>query len=70
MNEESIKHLTVQWYIKKPVKIQAEQIPFEFTVHTLEGMMTGKAGDYLITGIKGEQYPCKKEIFKESYEPV
>ena len=32
--------------------------------------MKGKAGDYLIEGIKGELYPCDKEIFKETYEKI
>jgi len=57
-------------YRKKPVVVQAEQIYGEFTVHTLEGDMKGKSGDYLIIGIEGEQYPCKKEIFEKIYEEV
>jgi hypothetical protein len=28
-------------------------------------MKRGNAGDYLVTGIKGEQYPCDAEIFEE-----
>ena len=39
-------------------------------VHTLEGNMYGCIGDWIITGIKGEKYPCKDEIFKMTYEPV
>ena len=27
-------------------------------------------GDYIITGVKGEQYPCKPDIFLMTYEPV
>lgn len=41
-----------------------------FTVDTLEGTMTGQAGDFLIIGIQGEQYPCKKAIFEATYELV
>ena len=37
-------------------------------IHTLEGSMTAHAGDYIIKGIKGEFYPCRKDIFEESYE--
>ena len=29
-----------------------------------------EAGDWIITGIKGENYPCKDEVFKEIYEKV
>jgi hypothetical protein len=39
-------------------------------IHTLEGWMRGNAGDYIIQGVKGEVYPCKSEIFEETYEPV
>lgn len=37
-------------------------------VQTLEGKMEISEGDYIIKGIKGEYYPCKPEIFKETYE--
>ena len=37
-------------------------------IHTLEGSMTAHSGDYIIKGIKGELYPCRKDIFEESYE--
>lgn len=36
-------------------------------VHTLEGEMSCNFGDYIIKGVKGEFYPCKKEIFEETY---
>jgi hypothetical protein len=36
-------------------------------VHTLEGEMSCEFGDYIIKGVKGEFYPCKKEIFEETY---
>ena len=32
--------------------------------------MKAEAGDYIITGVKGEQYPCKPDIFQKTYEPV
>lgn len=57
-------------YRKKPIVIEAKQMDGDFTVHTLEGVMKGKAGDYLIMGVKGEQYPCRKDIFEETYEEV
>ena len=40
----------------------------DFTVKTIEGEISGKAGDYLLKGIKGEVYPCRKDIFEESYD--
>lgn len=30
--------------------------------------MTANIGDYIIKGIKGEFYPCKPDIFEETYE--
>lgn len=40
------------------------------TIKTLEGDMTANIGDYIIKGVKGEFYPCKPDIFKQTYEPV
>ena len=39
-------------------------------IETLEGDMIANLGDWVIKGIKGEFYPCKKEIFEATYEPV
>ena len=39
-------------------------------INTLEGVMTVKEGDYIIQGVKGEFYPCKPDIFEETYEAV
>jgi hypothetical protein len=32
--------------------------------------MKGNIGDWLITGVNGEQYPCKDDIFKKTYEEI
>lgn len=39
-------------------------------IETLEGMMTARPGDWLIKGVQGEMYPCKPDIFEETYEAV
>ena len=39
-------------------------------IHTLEGDHEVSKGDFIIKGIKGEYYPCKPDIFEETYEPV
>lgn len=39
-------------------------------VHTLEGTITARVGDWIIKGIQGEFYPCKPDIFEQTYEPV
>lgn len=37
-------------------------------IKTLEGVMRGNVGDYVIQGVKGELYPCKPDIFAATYE--
>jgi len=39
-------------------------------IETLEGGFVVEDGDWVITGIKGEKYSCKAEIFPQLYEPV
>lgn len=41
-----------------------------FYIDTLEGRLRVLDGDWIITGIKGEKYPCKPDIFEASYEEV
>lgn len=55
-------------YRKRPVIVEAFQTDKEMIIHTLEGDMIAKAGDYIITGVNGEQYPCKPDIFFKTYE--
>lgn len=92
----------VQKFVKKPVVIEAVQIPNDydgaciiqqwmidngcddvelvmtadedvrtyFIVSTLEGDMRGVPGDWIIRGVQGEFYPCKPDIFEQTYERV
>ena len=57
-------------FCKRPVIIEAVRLVERITIETLEGTMVGEVGDWLITGVRGEQYPCKDDIFRETYEPV
>jgi len=43
---------------------------FYLTIKTLEGTMRADIGDWIIRGVKGELYPCKPDIFEQTYEPV
>ena len=47
----------------KPVKSK-------YVINTLEGTYDVIDGDWIITGIKGEKYPCKPDIFEQTYEEV
>lgn len=57
-------------YVKKPVVVEAYQTDKEVIISTLEGDMKAMPGDYIITGVHGEQYPCKPNIFNETYEEL
>ena len=39
-------------------------------IDTLEGTHKANQGDYIIRGIKGELYPCKPDIFEQTYETI
>ena len=59
--------------VKELAKNAVENIIFvnnNLYIETLEGRMNVSVGDYIIKGIKEEFYPCKPNIFKETYETV
>lgn len=39
-------------------------------IQTLEGPLRVSIGDWIITGVNGEHYPCKPDIFAKTYEAV
>lgn len=41
-----------------------------YLIPTLEGLMKMTRSDMLITGVQGEIYPCKSDIFAATYEAV
>lgn len=53
---------------KIPVVVEAEQVDTVQYIETLEGNMKASAGDWIITGVNGERYPVKPDIFKKTYE--
>ena len=61
---------TLMKYRKKPIIIEAYQTDVELDIETLEGIMHANVGDYIITGVNGEKYPCKPDIFEKTYELV
>ena len=72
-------------YQKKPVVVEAVQW-FKHGDHpavlaesgddafgyidTPEGRLTVQPGDWVITGVAGENYPCKPDIFDKLYIPA
>jgi hypothetical protein len=57
-------------YRKKPIVIDAFQTNTKTIIHTLEGDMIANVGDWIITGVNNEKYPCKPDIFEKTYELV
>lgn len=45
-------------------------VPPLLQIWTLEGRMTARVGDWIIKGVKNEFYPCKSDVFTETYEPA
>ncbi len=39
-------------------------------IFTLEGSYMASIGDWVIKGVQGEFYPCKPDIFEQTYEAV
>ena len=53
---------------RKSIILNAYRTDKEMYIDTLEGKMKADIGDWIITGVDGEQYPCKPEIFNKIYE--
>lgn len=39
-------------------------------IHTLEGEMKCSFNSYIVQGVRGEIYPCRQDIFEETYMAV
>lgn len=48
------------WKFEKP----------RLVIRTLEGDHYASINDWIIRGVKGEFYPCKPDIFEQTYEEV
>lgn len=67
----------VQWLVSIESEVEIKKLGCNFVVgpnpdfiyiETLEGIMEASPFDWIIKGIKGECYPCKPDIFNETYE--
>jgi hypothetical protein len=47
-----------------------DQFTGRLCVQTPEGVIYAGPGDWIITGVAGERYPCRDDIFRATYEPV
>ena len=63
----------MQWYGDTPdfPSVGRDDLGRQYAeIKTLEGTMRVNEGDWIITGVQGEQYPCKPDIFDATYERV
>jgi hypothetical protein len=61
-----------QWFTlgDHPAVLEHDTVYGVGVIETLEGPHLVTPGDWIITGVKGEHYPCKPDIFAMTYEPV
>ena len=48
--------------------VQRDDSGWFLTIPTLEGPMRASEGDWIVTGVKGERYPVKPDVFEATYE--
>lgn len=56
-----------------PAVHKDDRSPTGYAIYTLENTVIAyevTPGDWIITGVQGEHYPVKPDIFEETYEPV
>lgn len=51
-------------------KISSPPFTNALIIKTLEGDMRADQGDWIIKGVQGEFYPCKPDVFEQTYEPI
>lgn len=62
-----------EWFddsVTKNITLTTISNPSYCEIKTLEGVMRGIHGDWIIKGINGEIYPCTPDIFEKTYELV
>ncbi|MAK64730.1 MAG: hypothetical protein CMF75_08360 [Maricaulis sp.] len=72
---EASRNTVMNWMICGGAKPRLRRAPGQaelrqVLVPTLEGNMAADMGDWIIKGVAGEFYPCKPEIFEQTYELV
>lgn len=55
---------------KRPLPVPARFASADGTCETLEGPVRYQAGDAILTGVRGEQWPVRRAVFLAGYEPI
>jgi hypothetical protein len=76
-HREMFDFLTENAFDKESMKVSGEHFYIDhnkveggLVIKTLEGEHLASIGDFIIRGVKGEYYPCKPDIFEQTYEKV
>lgn len=57
-------------FVGRPLEVRNLDNVLCIVIPTLEGEHIASPGDWIIRGVKGEHYPCKPDIFEQTYELV
>lgn len=58
------------WMVEALQNLTLACAPDGIYIKTLEGEMKANLDDWIIRGVRGELYPCKPDIFEQTYESV
>lgn len=67
---EDIAQMQLLSAVKRPIPIRCVKMEEPFEVETMEGVLRGKAGDWLMIGVEGEMYPCDAGVFARTYDLI
>lgn len=66
--KRSIEVEAVQWFPEKKIDgVNIEDHSSKGYINTLEGKLYVSPGDWVVTGVKGEKYAVKPDIFEQTY---
>lgn len=51
-------------------KCGQSKFPYKLFIKTPDGIMEAEVGDYVIWGTNGVLYPCKPDVFENTYELI
>lgn len=62
----------IEWMVDHDVRAHTRNFasPPSIYISTLEGVMEAQPGDFIIKGVAGEFYPCKRSIFTDTYDRI
>lgn len=57
-----------EWFVNSHTRVELQKESMVIEIDTLEGTMKCYGDDYIIKGVDGELYPCRRDIFLKTYE--